>query len=141
VLPQGAQTQSPDPPPGRVEYLAHIREAAHQASQDFDALVAKLATAGITLTTAVAGLTDAASWWMLIGSGLAFAMSLVLSLLSIRMSADGLRVLGSGRKEYGDVRQFRYVRLLNWLAFVAISAAFLLLAFHLFSATVLEEGT
>jgi hypothetical protein len=123
----------------RTDYLAHIREAAHQASQDFDALVAKLGTAGITVTVAVAGLTEAASWGLLIGSGVAFALSLVFSLLSIRLSADGLRVLGSGRKEYARIVQFKAVRLLNWLALGAISTAFLLLAFHLVQATVLKE--
>lgn len=124
----------------RVEYLAHVREAAHRASQDFDTLVAKLATAGLTVTTAVAGLSEAASWDLLIGSGIGFALSLVFSLLSIRLSADGLRVLGSGRKDYINIAQFKWVRLLNWVSLLAISAAFLLLAFHLFDATILKEA-
>lgn len=119
-------------------YLAHAREASHQASQDFDALVTKLGTAGLTVATAVAGLTDAAAWGNLIGSGIGFAAALTFSLLSIRLSADGLRALSSGTL-YQDAWQFKWVRVLNWLAFVALSLAFILLALHLFDATIREE--
>lgn len=119
-------------------YLRHAREASHQASQDFDALVAKLGTAGLTVTTAVAGLTDAAAWGFLIASGIGFALSLTFSLLSIRLSADALRALASGH-EYQDLWQFKWVRILNWLSFLALAGGFILLALHLVDATIREE--
>jgi membrane-associated protease RseP (regulator of RpoE activity) len=123
--------------PARQAYRNHARETGHQASQDFDALVAKLGTAGLTVATAIAGLTDAAGWGFLIGSGLGFSLALTFSLLSIRLSADGLRALASGR-EYEQTWQFGWVRVLNWLAFFALSLAFMALAIHLFDATIRE---
>jgi small-conductance mechanosensitive channel len=117
-------------------WLDHVRDASHQASQDFDALVAKLGTAGLTVAVAVAGFTDAARWGFLIASGIAFALAMGCALLSIRLSADALRQVSSGKKRYEDLKAWKWVRGLNWAAFVLVFAGYLLLSLHLFDATV-----
>ena len=54
---------------------------------------------------------------------------LVTGLLSLRLSADGLRVQAEKPNlESEDIKQFRWVTGLNWLAFVTLSAAFVMLA-------------
>jgi hypothetical protein len=123
-------------PPVDPSWLEHVRDASHQASQDFDALVAKLGTAGLAVAVAIAGLTEAAAWGWLIGAGIFFALSLACSLLSIRLSADALRDIASERKTYKDTKgTFKFVRALNWGAFILVSVAFILLSLHLFDAT------
>ena len=124
------------------KYYEHVREAAHQASQDFDALIAKLGTAGLTVTAAIVGFTDAPRWDFLAGGAIAFALALFISLITIRLSADGLRTLGSKQKRYEEIKVFNsnIVVALNWTAAILLGLAYLLLALHLVQAVVLEEA-
>ncbi|HEX6219597.1 MAG TPA: hypothetical protein VF115_00740 [Acidimicrobiia bacterium] len=109
-----------------------ILRAGHQASQDFDAWVLRLGTAGFTLVLGVAAIVKTEDFSLLVGSGSMFAASLVAGLLSLRLSADGHRVLSeSENKRVGDLWQFQWVTVLNWVAFVTLSAAFILLAMFL----------
>lgn len=111
------------------KYDNHILDAGHQASQDFDAWVLKLGTAGFTLVLGVAALVKTESFANLVVSGFLFAGSLVTALLSLRLSADGLRVQAEKpNMKSDDIKQFRWVTRLNWLAFVTLSAAFVMLA-------------
>ena len=111
------------------KYDNHILDAGHQASQDFDAWVLKLGTAGFTLVLGVAALVKTESFANLVVSGFLFAGSLVTALLSLRLSADGLRVQAEKpNMKSNDIKQFRWVTRLNWLAFVTLSAAFVMLA-------------
>ena len=111
------------------KYDNHILDAGHQASQDFDAWVLKLGTAGFTPVLGVAALVKTESFANLVVSGFLFAGSLVTALLSLRLSADGLRVQAEKpNMKSDDIKQFRWVTRLNWLAFVTLSAAFVMLA-------------
>lgn len=110
-------------------YSSHLLSAGHQASQDFDAWVLKLGTAGITLVLGVAALVEAESLDWLIRSGFAFAGALGAGLFSLRLSADGLRKMSEDPSlKVQDMLQFKLVTLSNWLAFAALTAAFVLLA-------------
>ena len=89
----------------------------------------KLGTAGFTLVLGVAALVKTESFANLVVSGFLFAGSLVTALLSLRLSADGLRVQAEKpNMKSDDIKQFRWVTRLNWLAFVTLSAAFVMLA-------------
>jgi hypothetical protein len=107
----------------------HILNAGHQASQDFDAWVLKLGTAGMTLVLGVAALVTTESFTNLIWAGGLFSGSLVAGLLSLRLSADGLRRMSeTPHLKTKDVWQFQLVTKLNWAAFVTLSSAFVMLA-------------
>lgn len=103
--------------------------AAHQASQDFDAWVLKLGTVGFTLVLGVAALVETDRFTNLVWSGILFAASLVTGLLSLRVSADGLRELAEHpERDATDVWRFKAVMIFNWVAFLMLSAAFVMLA-------------
>ena len=124
-----------------AKYDDHILDAAHQASQDFDAWILKLGTAGLTLVLLVAGLVTANSLTWLVAGGFGFALSLAAGLLSLRLSSIGLKDLAEGT-EYDDIEQFKWVRHLNWAAFAFITLAFVSLAlFVALDAQVKETGT
>lgn len=111
------------------EYEVHVLGAAHQASQDFDAWVLKLGTAGFTLVLGVAALVETDSFTNLAWAGGLFAASLVAGLLSLRLSADGLRELAEHpERDATDIKQFDAVTAFNWVAFLTLSAAFVMLA-------------
>lgn len=129
------------PPSGDTtdaEYKKHLLEAAHQASQDYDAWILKLGTAGITLVTGVAALTDAKSWILLIWAGVLFAGSLLAGLISIRLSADGLHRQASGTP-YEEVTQYKTTKYLNWVAAVLLTTAYILLIAHLGDASIRDS--
>lgn len=128
----------PEGDPTDPEYKKHLLQAGHQASRDYDAWILKLGTAGITLVTGVAALTDAESWDLLVWSGFLFAVSLLAGLASIRLSADGIRRQASG-ENYEDVKQYTLTKFLNWLAAVLLTAAYLTLVFHLGDATIRDS--
>ena len=110
-------------------YDNHILMAGHQASQDFDAWVLKLGTAGITLVLGVAALVNIERLGNLIWAGALFSGSLVAGLLALRLSADGLRRMSEKQTLMTKgVWQFKLVTGLNWLAFLTLSAAFVMLA-------------
>jgi hypothetical protein len=117
-----------------------IIKAGHQASQDFDAWVLKLGTAGLTVVLGVAALVQTTSLDRLVWAGGLFAGALVVGLLSLRLSADGLTKLVEGEtepetgllvKDVPDLWQFRAVMILNWLAVGLLSVAFAMLAVFL----------
>ena len=105
-----------------------ILHAGHQASQDFDAWVLKLGTAGMTLVLGVAALIETKSFGNLVWAGGLFAGSLVAGLLSLRLSADGLRKQAENPDADTDISEFKWVTRLNWVAFATLSAAFVMLA-------------
>ena len=110
-------------------FTSHILNAGYQASQDFDAWVLKLGTAGMTLVIAIAGLVNTDRFTYLIVAGGLFSASLVAGLLSLRLSADGLRRKAEDKTLWvPDMWQFKWVRGLNWFAAGALSAAFAMLA-------------
>ena len=111
---------------GADRYDSHILRTGHQASQDFDAWVLKLGAAGFTLVLGVAALVKTESFAILVVSGFLFAGSLMTGLLSLRLSADGLRE--QAENPNADIKQFGWVTRLNWLVFVTLSVAFLMLA-------------
>lgn len=107
----------------------HLLTAGHQASQDFDAWVLKLGTAGMTLVLGVAALVNMERIGNLVAAGVLFSGSLVAGLFSLRLSADGLKRLSEDRSlTTRNVWQFKCVTWLNWLAFLTLSAAFVMLA-------------
>ena len=85
----------------------------------------------------VAALVKTDSFANLVWAGVLFSAALFAGLLSLRLSADGLRRLAEAyvNEETGrpaldtdDVWQFKWVTGLNWVAFVTLSAAFGMLA-------------
>jgi hypothetical protein len=117
-----------------------ILRAGYQASQDFDAWVLKLGTAGLTLVLGVAALVKTESFTNLVVAGFLFAASLVGGLLSLRLSADGLRRLAEAQEDEeaekrsldaADMWQFKWVTGLNWVAFLTLSGAFVMVAVFL----------
>ena len=72
-----------------------------------------------------------------VASGALFAASLLAGLMSLRLSAEGIRELQSGGK-YEDIRAFVWVKWLNWGAAALLFAAYLLLAFQLGESTIRE---
>ena len=99
----------------------------------------KLGTAGFTLVLGVAALVEAQSLDWLIRSGFAFAGALGAGLLSLRLSADGLRKMSEDPSlKVEDMRQFDLVTFFNWVAFVALTAAFVMLAVFVATDAVLK---
>ena len=88
----------------------------------------KLGTAGMTLVLGVAALVETKSFANLVWAGGLFAGSLAAGLLSLRLSADGLRKKAENPHADSDPSEFKWVTRLNWVAFATLSAAFVMLA-------------
>lgn len=123
-------------------YENHLLDAGHQASQDFDTWVLKLGTAGMTLVLGVAALVNMERLGNLILAGGLFSGSLAAGLLSLRLSADGLKRMSENDSlTTKDVPQFTWVAGLNWVAFITLSLAFVMLAVFVgFDAIPIEDG-
>ena len=77
----------------------------------------------------VAALVNTDTFIKLVWAGGLFAGSLTFGLLSLRLSADGLRKLSENANLKTDnVGQFTAVSILNWLAIGALVSAFIMLA-------------
>jgi uncharacterized membrane protein YdcZ (DUF606 family) len=120
----------------------HLLDAGHRASKDFDAWVLKLGTAGMTLVLGVAALVNMERLGNLILAGGLFSGSLVAGLLSLRLSADGLKRMSEDDSlTTKDVPQFTWVTGLNWVAFITLSLAFVMLAVFVgFDAIPMKDG-
>lgn len=110
---------------------AHFRDAAENASRDADQLVAKLATAGLTVSVAVAGLVDDASIRGLGWAATGFGLAAIVSVVNQRLGADTLRKLCERTYEVGAraareslSRHFAVLQVLNWLSVGLIVVGF-----------------
>lgn len=116
-------------------YLAHIRSAAETASRDFDGLVAKLGTAGLTLAGAATLYLEGNTDVLAVTAG-AFAASTLSSLIAGRLSADALRhlaedldgVLDAQAAYQSQAGRLNWVAALNWVALGSIALGFVLAA-------------
>lgn len=109
----------------------HFRAAAENASRDADQLIAKLATAGLTVSVAVAGLVDDASVRGLGWAAAGFGLAAIVSVVNQRLGADTLRRLceraydvGAREARESLARHFAVLQFLNWLSVVLIVAGF-----------------
>ena len=119
---------------GKAEFRTHLLSAAENASRDTDSLVSKIATAGITATLAIAGLAGAAPA-SLVAAGFFFAGSLIVSLVSMRVSADALRLHASKYPERPS-RTYLAIVVANYLALALLVIAVMLAAFAVSSVAV-----
>ncbi len=128
--PPGVPPWPPPPEPhgdsNDRDYVEHLWLVTDNASRDADSLVAKIATAGVTASLAIAAFADKAPDTLVWG-GFLFAAALIVSLLSLRLSAGAVRKYAETGRRPETV--FRVIIFMDWFAVGALAIAVVLIAF------------
>ena len=106
-----------------------LRVESENASRDYDALVAKLALAGLTLSAASKSILEGNDWLLGFAVG-SFTAATVASLLSLRIAADALRrqatTVSNGASPEsaysGESTWHNVVAVLDWAALATVVA-------------------
>lgn len=130
---------TPDDDSDSLAEYTLLRQEYQTAVRDADALIVKLAVAGLTLSAAARSILTGVDW-LLASAVVLFAIGAVSSLTSLRLAAVALGAqvgevatgVDPGVAYIGQKSKHRWVRRLDWVAYGTVTAG--LLAAMLFAA-------